>query len=95
MPAGSSRRAVEIWDGRWRLVGPDTAQAHVGPLGEIGIRDCPHWRDTGLPRTSLIASPAVWSHDRLIAAPLAGMEMGWKAELVKQDQSLIEAIITH
>ena len=85
----------EIWDGRWRLVGPDTAQAHVSPLGDIGIRDCPHWRDTGLPRTSLIASPAVWSHDRLIAAPLAGMEMGWKAELVKQEQSLIEAIITH
>ena len=85
----------EIWDGRWRLVGPETAKAHVAPLGETGIRDCPHWRDTGLPRSSLIASPAVWDHDRLISAPLAGFEMGWKAELVKPDQSLIEAIITH
>ena len=84
-----------IWDGRWRLTGPAMRGAEIAPLGELGIRDCPHWRETGLPRTSLIASPAVWHENRLIAAPLAGFTGGWRAEPVKLDASLIDAIITH
>ncbi len=70
-----------LWDGRWMLEGPHQDGLDVRALGE-GIRDCPDWRDTGLPRTSLIATPAIWQGDTLIAAPLAGLNNGWTAQIV-------------
>ncbi len=93
-PQGSGRRlritrelrAVEtlrgptdsVWDGSWRLDGPHSADLEIGALGE-GLSACPDWRDTGLPRTSLLASPAIWRGDTMIAAPLAGLSNGWTA----------------
>ena len=68
----------ELWDGRWALEGPHDAELQVRALGEA-VKDCPDWRETGLPRQSLLASPAVWRGDALIAAPLAGLENGWTA----------------
>ena len=85
----------EIWDGRWKVDGKSTGAEYIGALGETGIRDCPNWRETGLPQTSLIASPAVWAENRLIAAPLAGFSNGWSAILTTQSASLTDAIITH
>jgi tRNA(Ile)-lysidine synthase len=71
----------KIWDGRWRLDGPHAPGLEIRALGE-GVRDCPGWRDTGLPRASLMASPAVWRGDALIAAPLAGHSSDWTARIV-------------
>jgi len=71
-----------IWDGRWRLNGPHSAGLTIRALGEA-VRDCPGWRETGLPRASLRASPAVWRGPDLIAAPLAGLANGWSAALAK------------
>ncbi len=68
------------WDGRWRLTGPALPGAEVGALGPEGLADCPKWRETGLPRPSLLASPAVRAGGRLVAAPLAGRPEGWTAE---------------
>ena len=67
------------WDGRWRLTGPHAPDLHVAALGEA-VRDCPDWRATGLPRPTLLASPAVWRGDILVAAPVAGLANGWSAE---------------
>jgi tRNA(Ile)-lysidine synthase len=67
------------WDGRWRIEGPHAPDLHVGALGEA-VRDCPDWRVTGLPRPTLLASPAVWRGEVLVAAPVAGMPNGWSAE---------------
>ena len=53
----------------------------VGALGEAGLAVCRDWRGTGLPRGSLLASPAVWQAGRLIAAPVAGFAAGWQASL--------------
>lgn len=72
---------TEIWDGRWVLDGPHAPDLQIRALGE-GIRDCPDWRSMGLPRPSLVATPAVWRGDVLIAAPLAGLENGWVAQIV-------------
>ncbi|WP_245965212.1 tRNA lysidine(34) synthetase TilS [Paenirhodobacter hankyongi] len=72
--------AGERWD-RWDLTGPAAPGLEIAALGEGGLALCPHWRETGLPRASLLASPAVWSGARLIAAPLAGLENGWKAQI--------------
>ncbi len=68
----------QIWDGRWRLDGPHAPDLEIRALGEA-VKDCPDWRETGLPRTSLLASPAVWRGDILIAAPVAGFSSGWTA----------------
>lgn len=80
-----------VWDGRWTITraapvrrflpgkaapGPFRVQA----LGEAGLGRCKAWRDTGLPRLSLLASPSVWQGETLVAAPLAGFGEGWTAE---------------
>ena len=70
-----------LWDGRWRIDGPFAPGRTIRALGE-GIRDCPDWRATGLPRASLMASPAAWQGDTLLAAPVAGLENGWTARIV-------------
>lgn len=70
-----------LWDGRWRLSGPALPGAEVRALGTQGLRACPGWRDAGLPREVLRATPALWQGDRLCAAPLAGQGAGWQARL--------------
>ncbi|MEM7644943.1 MAG: tRNA lysidine(34) synthetase TilS [Pseudomonadota bacterium] len=69
---------TEPWDGRWILSGPHGPGLTVGALSD-DIGRTP-WRDTGLPRTSLLASPAIRHGTRLIAAPLAGMPGEWQAQ---------------
>jgi len=71
-----------IWDGKWQLTGPHAADLTIRALGETGLNQCPDWRETGLSRLSLIASPAVFEGENLIAAPLAGFQNGWSAQIV-------------
>jgi tRNA(Ile)-lysidine synthase len=66
--------ADHIWDGRWQVAGDLPQGAGLGALTAAGLAQCPAWRSTGLPRAALLASPAVWRGDRLIAAPLARLE---------------------
>ncbi len=68
-----------VWDGRWRLGGPHAPDLEVRALG-AAVAGCADWRATGLPRATLLASPAVWRGETLIAAPLAGSANGWTAE---------------
>jgi len=70
-----------LWDGRWRLTGPDEKGLEIRALGEDGLRLCKDWRDQPRPRAALAADPAVWRGHELVAAPLAGMALGWSAEL--------------
>jgi tRNA(Ile)-lysidine synthase len=67
------------WDRRWRLAGPHAPDLELRALGEA-VRECPDWRATGLPRATLLASPAVWRGDRLVAAPVAGLSNSWTAD---------------
>lgn len=86
----STPTAATLWDGRWHVLrilsdprSPDAPSApwHIAALGEAGLAQVKGWRDTGLPRISLLATPAVWSDSTLIAAPLAGFANGWQANL--------------
>lgn len=70
----------QLWDGRWQVTGPGGSDMEIRALGE-GIALCPDWRETGLPRASLMAGPAVWRKSDLIAAPLARKEPEWQANL--------------
>ncbi|MEO1536346.1 MAG: tRNA lysidine(34) synthetase TilS [Pseudomonadota bacterium] len=68
----------QLWDGRWSLQGPHSDKLEIRALG-AAVKDTP-WRDTGLPRQSLLASPAIWQGETLVAAPVAGLANGWTAE---------------
>ena len=80
-PRGSSHDTGLLWDRRWFLEGPLADGLSIKALGDA-VRHCPNWRETGLPRASLLASPAVWNGDTLVAAPLAGLRNGWSARIV-------------
>lgn len=71
-----------VWDSRWQMDGPHDPALSVAALGEAGLQLCPDWRETGRARAALLASPAIWRGDSLVAAPLAGWEQGWIARIV-------------
>jgi tRNA(Ile)-lysidine synthase len=71
-------RVGEVWDGRWSVEGE---AGDVRALGEA-LAEVPDWRAAGLPRTTLMVSPAVWRQGALIAAPVAGFGRGWTARIV-------------
>jgi tRNA(Ile)-lysidine synthase len=70
-----------LWDGRWRLTGPHAPTLCIRALGARGLPQAKGWRSMGLPREALLVTPAVWEGETLLAAPLAGMENGWKAHI--------------
>lgn len=84
-----------LWDGRWHVEGPEIKDLTVRFTGEDGLRLCPDWRATGIPRAALIAAPAVWRGGDLVAAPLAGKGAGWRARVVPPDGLLANAALSH
>lgn len=82
------------WDARWQVSGPRKGVT-IRALGEAGLAQCPDWRETGLPRSSLLASPAVYDGASLVAAPLARREPAWTATLVPSRGDFFASILTH
>ncbi|WP_296423630.1 tRNA lysidine(34) synthetase TilS [Yoonia sp.] len=69
------------WDRRWVIGGPLAPDLRIAALGD-GVGQCPDWRAAGMQRVALVATPAVWQGDALIAAPIAGFGNGWTARIV-------------
>jgi tRNA(Ile)-lysidine synthase len=86
-----------VWDGRFVLVAPagQAPGAEVRALGPEGLARLPGWRDTGLRRPTLLASPAVWRADDLVAAPLAGWGNGWQAQPARDPEQFFSSILSH
>lgn len=84
-----------LWDNRWALDGPHDPAFHIACLGEEGLTACPDWRAAGLPRHSLMSSPAVWNSTDLVAAPLAGLSNGWCARLTRSREQLLSNLFSH
>ncbi|SMX36993.1 tRNA(Ile)-lysidine synthase [Octadecabacter ascidiaceicola] len=76
------------WDNRWAIDGPHAPNLTIRALGE-SLKDVPDWRDVGLPRASLMASPAVFDGETLISAPIAGLQNGFSARIVADFQSFL------
>ena len=69
--AGHSVDHQGLWDGRWqvRQGEPAPQTPEIRALGVDGLRQCGDlWRDTGVPRASLAASPALWEGETLLSA---------------------------
>ncbi|MDU8946519.1 tRNA lysidine(34) synthetase TilS [Ovoidimarina sediminis] len=81
------------WDGRWHLDGPHLPGLVVRALGD-DLTHCPDWRNTGVPRESLRASPAIYEGDTLIAAPVAGLTEGWTATCGEKED-VIAGLVPH
>lgn len=93
--AGKTAATDQTWQERWRLQGPHRAGLTVAALGESGLAKCPDWRDAGLHRSVLLASPAVWDGDALVAAPCAEMANGWHAETVHGENHFVTSVLSH
>lgn len=86
----------EKFDGRWILESKSSKEElSIGPLGEAGLRQFPDWRELNMSRISILGSPAIWKDELLIAAPMLGMNAGWKCVLEKDSQNFYSAIVTH
>ncbi|MGX0877747.1 tRNA(Ile)-lysidine synthase [Roseovarius sp. MBR-154] len=85
----------QVWDGRWRIDGPEVAGAEVAALGPEGLRACPEWRAGGLPHGAAMASPALWRGPELLAAPLAGRPDGYACHLARDAEHYHAALLSH
>jgi len=83
------------WDNRWRVSGGFGIDCELRALGVEGLEQIDNWREAGIPRASLLASPSVWRGDMLISAPLAGMTEGWHAELVDGGEGFFASLLSH
>lgn len=72
------------WD-RWTIEGPWKMGMRVTALGEPALAGVDDWRASGLTRQTVMASPAIWLKDTLIAAPLAAPDADWSAKLCTPD----------
>lgn len=77
----------QLWDGRWQVRGPFQAGDEVAALGATGLRAVPDWRAYGLPRTVLLATPAVWRQGHPVAAPALTPGPDWQADVAPAFQS--------
>lgn len=93
--AGVECPAGGVWDGRWRVSGPDSKGLTLRALGEKGLALCPDWRGAGMPRTSLVASVSLWRGGEVVAAPLAGFGAEWRAECTPPEGVLSAAALSH
>lgn len=93
--AGHSVPPGEVWDGRWRVTGPEEEGVEIRALGTDGLKSCREREKTFLPAATLRASPAVWRGDTLVAAPLAGRANGWQAVILRRENHDFAALISH
>lgn len=97
--AGVEVAADQVWDGRWRLTGAekegDFSGLTIRALGLEGLARLDGAEGAAVPRLSLMASPAVWHGDELVAAPLAGLAHGWQADCTAPNGPLSAAPLSH
>ena len=97
--AGLECATDQVWDGRWRVTGPeidgDNSGLTIRALGIEGLAQIAGAEAATMPRLSLLASPAVWRGDMLVAAPLAGQGAGWSAACAAPFGPLSAAPLSH
>jgi tRNA(Ile)-lysidine synthase len=95
--ASLESRPDTLWDGFWRLEpahGAPSADT-VRALGERALGPLPDTHGSRPPRESLMASPALWRGDRMVAAPLAGLGEGWTCQPVFTVDDCLATLLSH
>lgn len=90
----TSASVGQVWDNRWVITGPAT-NARIAALGGEGLQQLPNWRASGRPAAAVMADPAVWLGDRVIAAPLIAETQGWCVEPAPGRTDCHSALLTH
>lgn len=72
-----------LWDQRWQISGDAISAYQIRALGAAGVAQLPE-RPDGRPFISLIAQPAIFDGDRLIAYYGAGFGPGYSAHATSQ-----------
>jgi tRNA(Ile)-lysidine synthase len=93
--AQSQVLATSLWDQRWQFLGPDLAKLKAGPLGAAGLLKCTNWRESGFPRVSLLASPALWCKDELMSAPFAGNTNNYSLSLASEQKGFFLSLLSY
>ncbi|WP_066705941.1 tRNA lysidine(34) synthetase TilS [Celeribacter ethanolicus] len=92
--AGTVALPGALWDGRWIVESVENQDGIVRALGEDGLLQLGERPATAPPRESLIASPALFVGNTLIAAPLAGHGPA-TARLVPAKGGFHTALLSH
>jgi tRNA(Ile)-lysidine synthase len=80
----------------WQAIPPAGAEpAEIRALGPEGMRQLPEGRPDTRPYAALIAEPAVWKNDQLIAAPMAGWPCGWQINREIGADDFTQSILSH
>ena len=88
--------SAEVWDGRWRIEGPDCPPGtEIAALGPEGLTACDERAQCGLPAASLMASPALWQGADLLAAPLVQPGGPWHARLIRDEEAYLASYLSH
>ena len=93
--AGLRGPASAVWDRRWRAKGPDLQELSLAALGAQGLAACPGWRATGRPRAALLAAPAFWCGEVLVACPAAGRPGDWGFDPAPGLDDFLAAVTSH
>lgn len=93
--AGCQVALEEVWDGRWRILVKETKDCSIRALGEDGLRQCPDWRESGLPAPVLAVTPALWRGPALLAAPLLRRANECEAELIRGEEEFHASFLSH
>lgn len=97
--AGVEVAVDQVWDGRWRFARAqndgDNSGLTIRALGLDGLARLEGAEGATVPRLSLMASPAVWRGEALVAAPLAGIAAGWEADCAAPNGALSAAPLSH
>lgn len=87
-----------LWDGRWRIKGSGRQNSdetlEIRALGE-GISQLKDWRAGGIPRQTLMVTPAVWHQTCVIAAPMAQESNIWRLETRPEQNDFAASFLTH
>ena len=86
---------TDVWDKRWIVTGPEVPGAEVRALGADGLPQVPDWRAMGKPRGALLSTPAIWSGETLLAAPLADYSNGWTAKIAPYRPEFYSLLLSH
>ncbi len=92
---GVTANPGQVWDGRWRLTGPNAKGVIIAPLGRAGLAALPDYKALGRPASAIMADPGAWRDGRLIAAPLGRLSNGWQADPAEGRPDCHSVLLSH